>query len=143
MGRACRIIFKNQAIAEAKFIRAFCYFHLVNIYGNVPLILSTDVAKNAIAVRTSSSAVYSQVIADLQFAQSNLPADYSISANVRTRANKWVATAMLARVDLFTGNWVDAETQATAVIGNTALFSLPTDLAQVFTPRARSHLAVL
>jgi hypothetical protein len=128
--------FKNQALAEAKFIRAFCYFNLVNFFGNIPLILSTDVAKNSVAARTPSADVYSQIIADLKFAQSNLRSDYSMSPNsVRTRANKWVATALLTRVYLYTGNnWADAETQATAVIGNTAMFSLPTDLTKVFTP---------
>lgn len=128
--------FKNQALAEAKFVRAFCYFHLVNFFGDVPLILSTDVPKNSIAARTPSADVYSQIIADLKFAQSNLRSDYSMLPNsIRTRSNKWVATALLARVYLYTGNnWADAETQATAVIGNTALFSLPTDLTKVFTP---------
>jgi hypothetical protein len=127
--------FKNQALAEAKFMRAFCYFHLVNFFGDVPLILSTDVTKNSVAARTPSADVYSQMIADLKFAQTNLRSDYSMSSNARTRANKWVATALLARVYLYTGNnWTDAETQATAVIGNTTLFSLPTDLTKVFIP---------
>src|SRR5882762_8474868 len=80
--------FKNQALAEAKFIRAFCYFHLVNIYGYVPLILGTDVTKNTVAPRTASPDVYTQIMADLNFAQANLPSDYSISSNTRTRANK-------------------------------------------------------
>lgn len=126
--------FRNQAIAEAKFMRAFCYFYLTNLYGDVPLILGTDVAANSIAARTASSAVYTQMIADLQFAQSNLPSDYSISSGQRTRANKWVATALLARVYLYTSDWVNAEAQATAVIGNTTLYGILTDLTKVFTP---------
>jgi hypothetical protein len=126
--------FKNQALAEAMFMRAFCYFHLINIFGDVPLILNTDVAKNSLQGRTASANIYTQIVSDLQFAQNNLPADYSISGNTRTRINKWVATAMLARVYLYTGDWINAETQSTSVINNTALFSLPADLAKVFTP---------
>jgi hypothetical protein len=126
--------FKSQATAEAEFIRAFCYFHLVSFFGDVPLILTTDVATNSLLPRTPTAQVYSQMVSDLKFAQSNLPADYSISSGARTRANKWVATALLARVYLYTSDWVDAEAQATAVIGNTALFSLPTNLTTVFTP---------
>ena len=126
--------FKNQATAEAEFIRAFCYFHLVNFFGDVPLILTTNVATNSLLARTPTAQVYSQMVSDLKFAQSNLPADYSISSGARTRADKWVATALLARVYLYTSDWVDAEAQATAVIGNTALFSLPTNLTTVFTP---------
>jgi hypothetical protein len=126
--------FKTQALAEARFMRAFCYFYLVNLWGDVPLILSTDVNQNATLGRTATADVYAQMIADLKFAQANLPADYSASAGTRTRANKWIATAMLAKVDLYTGNWADAETQASAVISNTALFSLLNDLSKVFTP---------
>lgn len=127
-------VFQQRAIAEARFIRAFCYFYLVNLYGDVPLVLSTDVKKNSTLARTSSAEVNQQIIADLKFAQSVLPADYSISAGTRTRINKWIATAMLARVDLYSSNWSDAEQQATAVINNSSLFSLPADLTKVFTP---------
>jgi hypothetical protein len=126
--------FRNQAIAEARFVRAFCYFYLTNLYGDVPLILGTDVAKNSVAARTASSTVYKQMITDLQFTQNNLPSDYSISSGQRTRANKWIATALLARIYLYTSDWVDAEAQATAVINNTALYGILTDLTKVFTP---------
>ena len=63
-----------------------------------------------------------------------MPSDYSISSNQRTRANKWIATALLARVYLYTSDWADAKTQAAAVIGNTALFGILTDPTKVFTP---------
>jgi hypothetical protein len=49
-------------------------------------------------------------------------------------ANQSTATALLARVYLYTGDWADAGAQATAVIGNSALYSLSTNLATVFTP---------
>ncbi|MDB4925991.1 RagB/SusD family nutrient uptake outer membrane protein [Mucilaginibacter sp.] len=126
--------FKNQAIAEAKFIRSFCFFYLANIYGDVPLVLTTNVATNAVMARMPVATIYNQLITDLKSAQSVLPADYSISGTVRTRANKWVVTALLARIELYTKNWAEAETQSGAIIGNTALFSLPTDLTKVFTP---------
>jgi hypothetical protein len=126
--------FKNQAIAESRFIRAYCYFYLLNVYGDVPLVLTTDVNQNIKLGRTPTADIYTQIIADLKFAQSILPADYSISSGTRTRINKWVATAMLARVYLYNSDWVNAEAQATSVISNTTLFSLQTDLNKVFTP---------
>jgi len=127
--------FKNQAIGEALFVRALCYFYLTNIYGDVPLILSTDVTQNTVAARTPSAIVYNQIINDLKLAQTYLPADYSISSNDRTRANKFAATALLARVYLYTSKWAEAEAQATTII-NSSLFSLTTDLNQVFTPNS-------
>lgn len=125
--------FQNQAVAEARFLRAFCYFYMVNLFGDVPLVLTTDVNANSTMARTPAAQIYPQIIADLKFAQSNLPADYSISGGSRTRANKWIATALLARVYLYNGNWSDAEAQASAVIGS-PLFGLPSDLTKVFTP---------
>ncbi|MHA4894318.1 RagB/SusD family nutrient uptake outer membrane protein [Pedobacter sp. PWIIR3] len=132
--------FKNQAMAEARFIRSFCYFYLINLYGDVPLILTTDVAKNITLPRTPVATVYAQIIEDLKFAQNNLRADYSISAGTRTRVNKWAATAMLARVYLYIGDWANAEAQASSVIGNTALFELNRDLNKVFVPTSKEAI---
>jgi hypothetical protein len=125
--------FRNQATAEARFIRAFCYFYLTNLFGDVPLMVTTDVAANAKAPRTAAASVYNQMKADLLFAQSTLAPDYSVSGNARTRANKWVATALLAKVYLYKGEWANAEAQSTAIINNTALYGMPNDLTKVFT----------
>lgn len=42
---------KNQLIGEAKFMRAFTYFELVNFYGDVPLVTTTDVRVTSVAAR--------------------------------------------------------------------------------------------
>lgn len=114
---------KKQFLAEAKFMRAYAYFYLVNFFGDVPLLLSTDVAKNDLAARTSSTEIYSQIISDLLEAQAGLPADFSISPGSRTRINKMAVTAFLARVYLYQQKWSLAEQQATVVI-NSGLCSL-------------------
>ena len=118
---------KNQATGEAKFIRAFCYFYLVNFFGNVPLLTTTSFTTNSTAPNTDVSLVYTQIIADLKDAQNNLPADYTHFGygNMRTRANKWAATALLARVYLYRGDWANAETEAGKIITNTSLYSMP------------------
>lgn len=131
---------KNQLTGEAEFLRALCYFYLVNLYGDVPLILGTSYAVNDLAVRTPSAQVYQQIVTDLKAAQSNLKADYSISGGQRTRANQAAATALLARVYLYTGDWADAAAQASAVIANPA-YSLLSDLNTVFL--ANSNEAIL
>ncbi|THU38393.1 RagB/SusD family nutrient uptake outer membrane protein [Niastella caeni] len=116
-------VYKNTAIGEAKFIRAFMHFTLVNFYGDVPLITTTNVNENALAPRTATATVYEQIIADLKDAQSLLDTA-NAGSNNRTRANKWSATALLARVYLYTGDWANAEAQASAVLGNTGLYNL-------------------
>jgi hypothetical protein len=113
---------KLQLAGEARFIRAFAYFCLVNLFGDVPLTLTTDYNTNANIARTSKDLIYEQIITDLKEAQQLLSADYP--GNERVRANKWVATALLARVYLYRGQWSEAEIQASAIIDNNTLFIL-------------------
>jgi len=121
---------KEYYTGEAEFLRAYSYFYLANLFGNVPLILSTDVTKSATAPRTAVSDVYTQIIADLLDAQSKLGTDYSYTGGDKTRADKWVATALLARVYLYQKDWKDAEAQATAVInsGQYTLLDVPSGI---------------
>jgi len=124
---------KNQLLGEAKFIRAFCYFYLVNLFGEVPYITSAaNFAQNNLASKLPSNTIYQAMITDLQFAQANLRSDFSISGGERTRANKWAATALLARIYLFEKEWANAEAQASQVINNSTEFSLDANLNNVF-----------
>jgi starch-binding outer membrane protein, SusD/RagB family len=117
---------------EAKFIRSFCYFYLVNLYGDVPLITSTNFEANAIASRSPAQNVYQQIIADLQNAQTLLVSDYSFSSGERVRPNKWGAASLLARVFLYNGDWKDAETEADSVITYAGIYNLVNNLDSVF-----------
>jgi len=117
---------KNQFIAEAKFLRCLCYFYLINLFGNVPYVTTSSWQNNSLAPDSTSAGIYNGIIADLKFCQTALRSDYSISGGERTRANQASATALLARVYLYTGDWADAETQATSLINN-PLFALNTD----------------
>jgi len=122
---------KKQLTGEAKFLRAFCYFYLVNLFGDVPLVTITDWNKIKLMSRSPATDIYKQMVEDLQDAQNLLPGDYAITNGEKIRANSWAATALLARVYLFQKNWSGAEDQASAVI-NSGKFNLLTDLAGVF-----------
>jgi hypothetical protein len=120
---------KQQLLGEAKFIRAFCYFYLVNLFGDVPFPTSTDYKINGLLSRTSKEEIYQEVIADLVEAKTLLSeiylgADVMTPATERVRPTKWAASALLARVYLYTGDWANAEAAATEVIANTSLFTL-------------------
>jgi len=116
------LINKNQWVGESLFNRAFLYFYLVNLYGDVPLALSIDYKVNNTLSRTAMAKVYQQIIADLLQAQSLLSDDYKDGSSAittsRARPNKGAATALLARVYLYTGDWANAAAQATAIINN-------------------------
>jgi hypothetical protein len=115
---------KRQLVGEAKFIRAYLYFYLVNFFGDVPLVIETDVTKTAMLPRTAKAEVYNQIIDDLTAARDSLPANYSASSGNRTNANKYAAKALLARVYLYTGNDAAAENNATDVISAATLYSM-------------------
>ena len=114
---------RNQLLGEAKFMRAFYYFYLVNLYGEVPLVLSTDYDATNLLPRTSKDNIYKQIISDLVEAKrllSNLYLDASLvkESTERIRPNSSVASALLARVYLYTNNWALAEAEASLVISN-------------------------
>jgi starch-binding outer membrane protein, SusD/RagB family len=121
---------RQQLMGEAKFMRAFFYFYLVNLYGDVPLATTSNYAVNALLPRTAASKVYQQIVADLKDAQSLLSPTYLDGTLLkqttqRTRPIQATATALLSRIYLYTQQWDSAEAQATAVINN-SLYSLDT-----------------
>jgi hypothetical protein len=101
------------------------------MFGEVPLITTTDYLVNSVTSRSSVPSVYSLIIADLKSAQQLLPDDYSASMGEKTRPNKWAATALLARVYLYEGDWANAELQSSAIIDNPA-YQLSVNLNEVF-----------
>lgn len=123
---------KDQLQGEMRFLRAFCYFYLVNLWGDVPLVISTDYRLNAQLGRTPKEAVYAQLIRDLKDAEVRLPSDYALFDDERVRATKWAAKALLARVYLYVEQWSDAEFQSTEVINNSALFEMSPNVSNVF-----------
>lgn len=122
---------RNNFIAEAKFNRAYCYFYLVNLYGEVPLLKTTDLDINGRQGRNTVDEIYELIISDLTDAQSKLRADYSFTGGDKDRANKWAATAMLARSYLYKQDWKNAEDQANLVI-NSGQYSLMEDISGIF-----------
>lgn len=65
---------KEYQIAEARFYRGFSYFHLVRLFGGVPILTSTDdVSRVEEIPRASASEVYDLIIEDFEFARDNLP----------------------------------------------------------------------
>jgi hypothetical protein len=119
---------KNQLRGEMLTVRAFEYFYLANLFGDVPLVLSTDYRKNSVMPRTGVNQIYQQLVTDLTEAKSLMKDQYP-SAN-RARPNKWTAAALLARVYLYMGKWPEAESTSSLVISS-GLYSL-VSLANVF-----------
>lgn len=126
---------KQQLTGEAEFIRAFCYFYLVNLYGNVPLPLTPNYQTNTTLARSPKAIVYQQIITDLTSAQKLLGNNYLTpsggTTSERVRPNLGAATALLARVYLYEGNYQSADTAATTVI-NSGAYQLVGNLDNAF-----------
>jgi hypothetical protein len=120
---------KNQLLGEAYFMRAFFNFYLVNLFGDVPIITTTDYRINAVATRRPISEVYAQIIKDLNLSKQLINANYvgedAISSSTeRIRPNKSAVSALLARVYLYSGNYQLAISESSEVLSNTALYNL-------------------
>jgi hypothetical protein len=107
---------KAPYLGEARLLRAWYYFLLTNYFGDVPLWTEEATDVNAIGQlpRTATDKVYEQVISDLAYAESVLPDSYS--GNLKSRATKGAAEALLSRVYLYRKDWQKAEDEAMKVI---------------------------
>ncbi|WP_339656084.1 RagB/SusD family nutrient uptake outer membrane protein [uncultured Salegentibacter sp.] len=126
-----------QLEGEARFVRAFIYFYLVNLYGDIPLILTTNYSDNQLASRTSKNDVYLQIINDLEVSKTLLPSEYL--GGERTQVNQYVATALLARVKLYLEDWDSAIDLSTEVI-ESSNYELLDDLNNVFVANSREAI---
>jgi starch-binding outer membrane protein, SusD/RagB family len=109
---------KANYMGMAKFMRAYSYFCLVRLYGEVPLILETTKTEDEIT-RTPIADVYTQIESDLLFAAENLPVSWSpekIGFPARDAAK-----TLLAKVYI---------TMATAPMNNTSYFIKARDMAK-------------
>ncbi|WP_461791620.1 RagB/SusD family nutrient uptake outer membrane protein [Pedobacter sp.] len=126
---------KNTRIAELRFLRAHHFFLLVQAYGPISLPLTPTESASSEAKRSPISEVYAAIIADLNFAVTNLPEttpDYG-------RATTWAARHALAKVYLAKAgtsirestDYSKAATLAKEVIASNKYKLLP-DFASIF-----------
>ncbi|MEX0882906.1 MAG: RagB/SusD family nutrient uptake outer membrane protein, partial [Cyclobacteriaceae bacterium] len=121
------IVFDGKALilAEAKFMRAYFYFNLVNYFGDMPLIVDRRISISEItnASRTPRATVYEQIETDLEEAMEVLP----WTVNETGRLTRGAAMAMLGKVLLYQNKYAEAATILGELIddnqGGYALFS--------------------
>lgn len=88
---------KSRLLAETHFLRAFFYLDMIQIFGEVPLKLSTEPEN---LPKSSAEEVYAQIGYDLEQAITLFPAD-PFPQYGNGHASKWAAEALMARVFLF------------------------------------------
>ncbi len=90
----------KQSVAQVRYLRAFAYFWMVRIYGDIPLITSTEV--DYAVTKSPSSAIYDLIISDLNEAKENLPPSWPGEPG---RPTVWAAKSLLAQVYLTMAGW--------------------------------------
>ncbi|TSJ42735.1 RagB/SusD family nutrient uptake outer membrane protein [Mucilaginibacter corticis] len=111
---------KQRIIGEAYFLRAFTYFYMSRIWGDVPLKLTPDLdisqAKNI--PRTPAADVLKQCLADLKIAENDLVFGYTDPSQQAVRANKGSAFALEAHIQAWLHNYAACDVAAGQVIDN-------------------------
>ena len=119
---------KTSLSAEAKFLRAYLYLQLSNLFSDLPLIEQTNYTQTSQLPSTSRAQLLRFIISDLQEAATILPDRVDPE---KIRANRWSAKALLARAYLYNGQYQLAEKAASEVIESNK-YSLAGDLNKVF-----------
>jgi hypothetical protein len=157
---------REAIFAELKVLRAFYYYYLLDMFGNVPLVTSFDVPEGFLPEQATRQQVYEFVEREIsenidQLSEDKSPLTYG-------RMTKWVAHTILARLYLnsgvYVGNerWQDCIDQCDAIINSMkfdlegnyftnfavdnegskeAIFAIPYD--KQFGPNLRFHLQTL
>ncbi len=112
---------RDRILGEARFLRAWAYYDLATLWGDVPLYTSFVQSTEGAATKTPQAQVYAAVIEDLKFAQNALPASYT--GNDRGRATKGAAQTLLARTYLQQGDYQSAKAELDKVV-NSGTYSL-------------------
>lgn len=109
---------KQQIIGEAYFLRAYIYFYMSRVWGDVPLKLQPDLdISTAVNIpRSPAATVLAQCLSDLKTAEADLKFGYADASQRAVRANKGSALALRAHIDAWMGNYASCDSAANAVI---------------------------
>ena len=124
---------RERIIAEAKFLRAYFYFELVSMFGDVPLNLDALAPSEYSQPRTPAAGVYTQIEKDLNDAIAGLPLKSNYDARDKFRPSKGAAQALLGKAHLYQEDY-NAAHQAFAPVISSGEFSLvpKDDYMQIF-----------
>lgn len=120
---------KAQLMAQAKFLRAYSYFTLVRLYGDLPLITETSNPALDQVERSPIADVYALIIADLTYATQNLPPAWG--AGYEGRPARDAAKTLLAKVYI---------TMATAPVNDATNYVKARDMAKQVMDAGIYHL---
>ena len=124
---------RKRLIAEAKVLRAYNYFELVSLWGDVPLVLNDIPPSQYTSTgRAPKAEVYTQIAKDLNEAIAVLPLKSAYGTIDRFRVSKGTAQALLGKALLYQQKWSEAAEQFEAVITSNQ-YSLAPSIGAAFS----------
>lgn len=125
------VTLRNRLVGECKMLRAYFYLNLVRWFGPIPLITRPLDPSEYNQPRVPVSAVYAQIISDLEDAIAALPEKSQYPSADLGRVTKGGARALLARTYLAMGDFPNTEKYALEVI-NSGQYALYPNYAKIF-----------
>ncbi|WP_299046081.1 RagB/SusD family nutrient uptake outer membrane protein [uncultured Polaribacter sp.] len=123
---------RTEIIAEARFMRGLCYWHITNLWGDAPYYTEVLTLEEISALgRTAEATIIEGTLQDLQFAQDNLPSVYPDAE--RGRASKWAAAIIMAKIYMKQQDWQQGLAKSEEII-NQSPHSLLPNYNDVFDP---------
>lgn len=123
---------KNRIEGETLFLRSYAYYHLTNLWGDVPYYRKNlPIAEIQILPRADKTVIRNEILIDLQKAQEFLPNSYG--SNGLGRASKWAAATLMTKIYLIQQKWEQARDKALEIIDGSP-HDLLDDYAAVFDP---------
>jgi starch-binding outer membrane protein, SusD/RagB family len=119
----------EQEKAEFKFFRALCYFNLVKVYGDVPLLIEPFIPDSIKIPRSTTFDVWALIESDLKEAASILPVNVAIGDE--RRPTQGAANAMLTKAYIYQKKWNSALVTAEKII-NSERYSLESNYQSNF-----------
>ncbi len=111
------VALRDVTVGEAKFLRAWAYFELVTMWGDVPLYTEPITSPTDYKGQSPAADIYAQIITDLTDAASKLP---DVAAQ-QGRATKGAANALLGKVEMQKGDYAAAKEALLKVYGKYSL----------------------
>ncbi|WP_211324201.1 RagB/SusD family nutrient uptake outer membrane protein [Echinicola strongylocentroti] len=117
---------------QTLFLRAYAYYHLTNLWGDVPYYRENlPIAEIQVLPRSDADMIRDEIISDLQTAQDLLPDSYT--DNDLGKASKWTAATVMVKICLIQQKWQEARDKAVEIINNSPHVLLD-DYAAIFAP---------
>lgn len=130
----------KQYIAEAKFLRAYAYFNIVNLWGDAPLITAYDsVLNNKYFPRSPAASIWTFIESDLTSAAADLPLAYDAATNLG-RATKGAANALLGKAYLYEKKWSSAQTTLASLDATPYTYALDPSYDNLFSTTNQSSV---